>query len=84
MYKIIMIAIVGLFITTQAALAQPYFVKPNPALLMVMERKTGCNAFGAHFVRFTGMKALNRSIYYYDQNGKLKRMIKLIWEYKRR
>jgi len=82
MYKTIIIVIVVLSITVQSALTQPYFTKPNPVLFMVMERKAGCNAFGAHF-RSTGMKALNKSIWYYDQKGKLKQKIKSIWQYKK-
>jgi len=79
MYRAITIIIVVLSITVQSALAQPYFTKPDPKVLMVMERRVGCNAFGAHFVRLTGMKALNgKSVYYYDQKGKLKKKIKSI------
>jgi len=83
MYKTIVIVIVGLLITAQSALSAPYFVKPDPVYFLAIERKAGCNAFGAHFVHLTGMKALDKSVYYYDQDGKLKLKLKSIWEYKK-
>jgi len=80
MTVIIMITTVLLimFVSAKSALSAPYLIKPDPVVLMVKEMKPGCRhrppaCIGA-------MKALNRSIYYYDQNGKLKLKLKSIWE----
>lgn len=72
----------GLLITTQAVLAQPYLFPPDPKILMVKEMKPGCRSEYQTPACIGAMKALNRSIYYYDQDSKLKLKLKSIWEYK--
>lgn len=85
MYKVLILTIVMLSllmvgVAVQYAYSAPYLYKPDPVVLMVKVMKPGCRSGHIPPACIGAMKALNRSIYYYDQNGKLKQKMKSIWE----
>ena len=87
MTVIIMITtvLVIMFVAVKSVLSAPYFIEPTPGVLMVREMKPGCRSAYPTPACIGAMKTLNgRTIYYYDQNGKLKLKLKSIWEYKKR
>lgn len=87
MYKVLTIVMLSLLmvgVAVQYAYSAPYLIKPDPVYLLVKVMKPGCRSGHIPPVGVVAMKALNKRIYYYDQDGKLKLKLKSIWKYKKR
>jgi hypothetical protein len=87
MYKVLILTIVMLSllmvgVAVQYAYSAPYLYPPDPKILLVKEMKPGCRSGHIPPACIGAMKSLNRSFLYYDKNGNLKQMLKLIWTYK--